>query len=327
MLSWQWPWLILLAPLPWVLRNVLPATRDTKAAIKVPFFHALLKSEASISSSSYVLAIAVNLIWFLLLLAIMRPVWFGDTVSVPSEGRDLMLAVDLSDSMKTDDMLVDSNYVTRIVALKKVVGEFIQRRAGDRIGLILFGQRSYLITPLTFDHRSVRVQLDEALPGFAGSSTAIGDAIGLAISTLRDRANQSKVVILLTDGSNTSGADPQEALQVASEAGIRIHTVGIGASTKDIIDFAGRERTINPAKDLDEVTLQEIASATGGEYFRAENPRQLEAIYASIDKLEPHPEPTLTRITRSLYHWPLALAFILSLILLLPKGSLWGAEQ
>ncbi len=204
-------------------------------------------------------------------------------------------------------------------SIKAVVGDFIQRRPSDRIGLILFGQRSYLITPLTFDHRTVSTQLREALPGFAGSSTAIGDAIGLAISTLRDRPAQSRVLVLLTDGANTAGSEPLEALDVAIEAGIRIHAVGVGANEKEVVDVVGERRTIDPSRDLDEASLQAIAAATGGEYFRAHNPQEMLSIYATLDELEPEPEAQIVRPQRSLYHLPLAAVLVLFLLVLFKR--------
>lgn len=319
MLSWQWPWLALLLPLPWLVRHYLPAHDTNTAAIRVPFYDNLMasSSEATTPTGVRLQVILTSLVWLCLITSVARPVWFGEPVPTTSSGRDLMLAVDISDSMKVDDMLIEDQYITRIRALKNVVGDFIQRRSGDRIGLILFGQRSYLITPLTFDHRTIATQLEEALPGFAGSSTAIGDAIGMAISTLRDRPSESRVLILLTDGSNTSGSEPLEALTVAQEADIRIHTVGMGATQKKIVDFAGRKRTIDPSRDLDEATLSEIALATGGQYFRAHDPAQMQAIYSTIDELEPLPEATMIRPQHSLYHWPLAMALLLMLLALI----------
>ncbi|MFT6639893.1 MAG: Ca-activated chloride channel family protein [Flavobacteriaceae bacterium] len=318
MLSWQWPWLVLVCPLPLLVRYWLPALKTQDTAVKVPFYDKLDQAHADQAASTRInvqsmLAIAL---WLCLIITVMRPVWYGEPQPVSTSGRDLMLAVDLSDSMKADDMLVDGKYITRINALKQIVGDFIQRRAGDRIGLIVFGQRSYLITPLTFDHRSVSTQLEEALPGFAGSSTSIGDAMGLAISTLRNRPSGSRVLVLLTDGTNTSGSEPLDALKIAAEADIRIYTVGLGATEKKIVDFAGRKRTINPSRDLDVTTLIKIAEVTGGQFFRAHNPAELEEIYATIDALEPIPETTTARPQYSLYHWPLALSLLLALVLL-----------
>ena len=322
MLDWQWPWLLVLLPLPWLLRWWLPAVSHQPFAIRVPFYTTLANAAQGNSGGHYLrlrMLLAV-LMWLLLIAAAARPVWFGEPVSVTTSGRDLMLAIDLSDSMRIEDMRIDGELTTRFETIQKVAGEFIERRRGDRIGLILFGQRSYLLTPLTFDRSTVAAQLDEALPGFAGSSTAIGDAIGLAITTLRDRPASSRVVILMTDGANTAGSEPNDATAIAVESGIRIHTIGVGATSLRVKDISGNESTIDPSRDLDEATLMSMAADTGGEYFRAHDPAEMASIYTVIDQLEPTPEEQLLRPQRSLYHWPLSAALACAL-LLLPLGS------
>lgn len=324
MLSWHWPWLLLLLPLPWLLRRVLPPYETKPAAIRVPFYTALIQLPKSITTRAghrWQAGLAITM-WVFLVIAAARPIWFGKPVSIATSGRDLMLAIDLSDSMRIDDMLINGRFVTRLNAIKNVAGSFIEGRRGDRVGLILFGQRSYLQTPLTFDRESVVVQLNEALPGFAGSSTAIGDSIGLAISTLRDRPATSRVLVLLTDGANTAGTEPVDATQIAVESDIRIHTIGVGAVSKRIIDVTGGERKIDPSRDLDEATLQYIAQATGGHYFRAHDPEEMASIYAIIDELEPVAELKLLHPQRSLYHWPLGLAFTSCLFLVVVSGRI-----
>jgi len=319
-LEWQWPWLALLVPLPWLLRRTLPPLDVHPAAVRVPFHAALTHPPVISATLSRPSAVLATLAWLLLLAAAARPVWLGEPVPIERSGRDLMLAVDISDSMRIDDMRVGATSATRIEAVKTVLGDFIERRRGDRLGLILFGQRSYLQTPLTFDRDSVAIQLEEALPGFAGSSTAIGDAIGLAIATLRDRPAESRVLVLLTDGSNTAGTAPEEATEIAAEAGIRIHTVGVGSrERRTVLDPAGGEHEIDPSRDLDEGTLQRIATASGGRYFRATDPSSMAGIYAAIDTLEPVPEERLARPRRSLYHWPLALALLSALLPILHR--------
>jgi Ca-activated chloride channel family protein len=181
--------------------------------------------------------------------------------------------------------------------------------------LILFGERGYLQTPLTFDRNSVRIQLDEALPGFAGNATAIGDAIGLAIKLLRDRPAESRVLVMLTDGANTAGTDPRRAADIAARAGIRIHTVGVGGTTRVERSLLGFTRQVNPSANLDEDTLTYIAETTGGQFFRAHDPVELETIYRYIDELEPAPEEVTYRPQRSLFHWPLTAALGISLLL------------
>jgi len=321
--SWLWPWVGLILPLPLLIRRWVPPYRRISMAVKVPFFETL---EAATSKPDQVgtskLVWVAIILWVSLVSAAARPVWFGDPINIATSGRDLMLALDISDSMRIEDMPQQDTYITRIQAIKAVGTEFINARVGDRIGLILFGQRSYLMSPLTFDRRSVAEQLNEALPGFAGSSTAIGDAIGKAIELLRDRPASSRVLILMTDGSNTHGSEPVEAMQIATEAGIRIHTIGVGGTRKRTVFADGRQMEIDPTRDLDEATLISIAQITGGQYFRARDPEQMSAIYAHINALEPTPDEKWLRPQRSLFHWPLALALVMAGILLIPANRL-----
>jgi len=312
---------------PVLVRRWLPAVQRRPQALRVPFYVSLIdagritRPGGPIVTSRW-LAISA---WAFLVIAAARPVYFGEPVAVTNSGRDLLLAVDISDSMKIDDMLAETvsgeeNKITRLEATKQVAADFIQRRDSDRVGLILFGQRSYLQTPLTFDRDTVVIQLNEALAGFAGSSTAIGDAIGLAVSTLRDRPAPSRVLVLLTDGANTAGSDPMEALEIAIEADVRIHTIGIGADVTRVVDGAGRVREIDPSKDLDEQSLRIIAGRSGGEYFRARDPQQMAEIYLAIDQLEPTPEQTTLRPQKSLFHWPLAIALAIYTTLITLKA-------
>lgn len=325
MLSWQWPYLFALLPLPLLIRWLLPARESALGAIRVPFYDSLqqLSDDAAGSSKSFwILAILATIIWCCLIGAAARPTWVGDPVSLPQERRDLMLAVDISGSMKERDMLVNNRYIPRITAVKTVVGEFVKQRVGDRLGLILFGEQGYLQTPLTYDSKTVNQQLQEAQLGFAGNATAIGDSIGLAIKTLRSRPADSRVLILLTDGANTAGKNPLEAMEIAAEAGIRIHTIGVGAASKIATDFFGRQQRVNPSSELDEKTLSAIANKTGGQYFRARDPKELQSIYQELDKLEPIPEEQTYRPTQSLTHWPMIAALALSALLLVSLGRL-----
>jgi Ca-activated chloride channel family protein len=249
------------------------------------------------------LKIVLFLCWLCTLLALSRPQWVGDPVPLPTSGRDLLLAVDISPSMRQRDMRIGGQIVNRLVAVKSVVGEFVAQREGDRLGLILFGEQAYLQTPLTFDRKTLQTLLYEAQLGFAGSNgTAIGDAIGLAVKRLQDRSENHRVVILLTDGANNSGAlDPIKAAQLASRAKVKIYTIGVGA---------------RGASGLDEQTLSEVAKITGGQFFRARNPAELDAIYQELNRLEPVDQEAETiRPTISLYHWPLSIAFVLSLLI------------
>ena len=318
MFSWEWPWLFVLIPLPLLLRFLMTARERAPQAVRVPFFNvlqAINDAETRSNAPTWLMGLIAGFVWLALVTAAARPTWIGEPMPLPQEGRDLMLAVDISRSMSEEDMQVRGGYVDRVTAVKAVVGDFIEQRAGDRIGLILFGQQGYLQTPLTFDTQTVQLQLNEAQLGFAGNATAIGDAIGLSIKRLRDRPAESRVLILLTDGANTAGTDPRAAAKIAAEANIRIHTVGIGSDSRVVNGFFGVRRTINPSADLDEDTLQYIADITGGQYFRARDPNELINIYTQLDALEPMPEEQTFRPTRSLFHWPLAIATLLSALL------------
>jgi Ca-activated chloride channel family protein len=318
-LEWIWPWVFLAIPLPLLVRMSLPAAPQSTHAIRVPFFAAvesLIDEGPSRSNQRRLLMLLTTLLWLTLLAAAARPMWIGEPVTLPLSGRDLMLAIDISGSMREDDMLVGDRYVPRIDAVKAVVTDFLEARSGDRVGLILFGERSYLQTPLTFDRNTVGIQLREALPGFAGNATAIGDAIGLSIRTLRKRPAESRVLILLTDGANTAGSDPEEAIAIAAEAGIRIHSIGVGADRKVERSFFGGVREVNPSRDLDENLLRQVAERTGGRFFRARDPEAMAGIYEEINRLEPVPEEKTYRPQKSLFHWPLAVGLCISALML-----------
>jgi len=319
MLSWHWPYLFLLLPLPILVRWLSRPIETAAGAIRVPFYQRvqmLNVDKASPVSSNKLTAIIMWLLWLASLAAAAGPVWVGEPINLPQDRRDLMLAVDISGSMKEQDMLVNGQYIERITAVKAVVGEFVEQRSSDRIGLILFGQQGYLQTPLTYDSQTVKQQLQEAQLGFAGNATAIGDAIGLSIKRLRDRPADSRVLILMTDGSNTYGSEPLQAADVAKQAEIKIHTIGIGAESLVRRSLFGSRR-VNPSADLDEKTLLAIAEKTGGQYFRARDPKEMQTIYAEIDRLEPIPEEQTFRPTQSLTHWPILIALALSALLVL----------
>ena len=217
----------------------------------------------------------------------MRPQWVGDPTEIPISGRSVMLAVDLSGSMKEKDLKLNGDTVTRLEIVKSVLRPFIERRKGDRLGLILFGSQAYLQTPLTFDIKTLTQMLEESELGLAGEKTAIGNAIGLAIKKMKDLADEEKVLILLTDGQNTAGeVSPEDAGLSAKETGIKIHTIGIGADEAWVRTFFGKQK-VNPSAELDEFMLQSLAQKTGGNYFRARKTAELERIYEIIDEIEP----------------------------------------
>ena len=321
-----WPWLLLLLPLPWLLRRWLSAAPGAGLqALRVPWFDRVAAGGAG-WMTRVGLAVVAGLAWTALLLAAARPQWVGEIETLPVTGRDLLLAVDISGSMDTQDMVLNGAGVNRLAVVKKVAGEFIQGRRGDRVGLVLFGSRAYLQTPLTFDTETTAILLDEAEIGLAGRETAIGDAIGLAVKRLREDAASERVLVLLTDGANTSGeVQPMQATEFAAREGLRIYTVGVGADEMMVQDFFGT-RMVNPSADLDEDTLKAIAERTGGAYFRARDAEALARIYEQLDELEPvESDQEAIRPVDDLFHWPLAAAFALvlgvALYLMLPAAT------
>lgn len=322
MIEFDWPWLAAALPLPWLMRWLIkPMPALEQAALRVPTIDDFTTSGApshrpyaAVSRTRWCLALFA---WCSLVTAGMRPLWLDDLIDLPSSGRDLLLAIDLSESMSEEDFVQGGRTVDRLTATKAVAGEFIARRLGDRIGLILFGEHAYLHAPLTFDRDTVKTLLDEAVIGLAGRSTAIGDAIGLAVKRLREQREGERVVILMTDGANTAGAvQPLDAADRAARNGLRIHTIGVGADEMLVRDFFG-VHTVNPAADLDEKTLKAIAERTGGRYFRARDTQALEQIYSLLDALEPVArDPRQYRPRSDLYVWPLAAAVILGITLI-----------
>ncbi|MCW8846854.1 MAG: VWA domain-containing protein [Gammaproteobacteria bacterium] len=321
MIEFLWPWVFATLPLPFLVRLLKPVPAGQQgAALIVPVAEDFqpIESPSIRPGRSWWRFWLALLCWALLVLAAARPQLLGEPVPLPVTGRDLMLAVDLSGSMQEQDFLINQKPVDRLTATKWVAGEFIERRIGDRVGLILFGERAYLQAPLTFDRKTVRTLLDESVIGLAGQFTAIGDAIGLAVKRLRERDQKNRVLILLTDGANTAGeVDPIQATRIAAEAGLKIYTVGIGADAMLVNSRFGR-RQVNPSRNLDEKALRNIAELTGGRYFRARDTQEMEKIYAELDRLEPVTEEELNyRPTKSLYMWPLSISLILAALLVL----------
>ena len=322
MIYFAWPWLLTILPLPLLIRYLLPAQNPIEqAALKVPFLadFSVSKTTLSFQTKQWPLLLAA-IAWLLLVLACTRPQWLGEPIEQAVSGRDLMLAVDLSGSMEEQDFMINNKPVDRLTASKWVAGDFINRRVGDRIGLILFGTQAYLQTPLTFDRKTVLTLLNESVIGLAGENTAIGDAIGLAVKRLKNQAANSRVLILMTDGANTAGEiAPLKAAELAAASHLKIYTIGIGADEMIVRSLFG-SRKVNPSRDLDENTLVKIAESTGGRYFRARNADELNNIYMLLDKLEPvEKDKQYFRPRSELYIWPLSLALVLVTVICLSR--------
>jgi Ca-activated chloride channel family protein len=316
MFEFSWWWMGFVLPLP-LLILLLPATQKRQtAAMRVPSLTEGLSGQANKRSKNKINLLLAIVAWIALVAAAARPQWLGEPVSIPSQGRDLMIAVDLSGSMKEEDMVVNGRQTNRLSMIKSVLARFIERRVGDRLGLILFADTAYLQAPLTYDRETVEQLLNEAVIGLVGEQTAIGDAIGLSIKRFQDREESNKVLILLTDGQNTAGnITPEQANELALNNDVTIYTIGVGADSMMKNGFFSR-RLVNPSIDLDETMLTKIAESTGGQYFRARDAQSLEQIYATLDELEPiERESRQMRPLQALYYYPLGLALLLSLLI------------
>jgi Ca-activated chloride channel family protein len=328
MFTFAWPWMILLLPLPWLAWRFWPVTmRPDEAAPEIRFPHAeRLKSAFPTRASTgkppsrrlYYTLLA--LAWLGLTASLMQPQTINSFTNVRNEGHDLMLLVDLSGSMQALDLSQGFTRESRVDVVKKVVGQFVQERQGDRIGLVLFGEHAYLDSPLTEDTLAVGQMLDKAEAGEAGDSTAIGDAIGIAVQNLRNRPGKDKAIILLTDGGdNASSIPPMQAAKLAAQYGIRIYTVGVGSNGPvPIPDDSGN--IVMAEFDLDENLLRDIAASTGGQYFRATDQGALQGIYNQINMLEKSEAESHSYMIRTpLFRYPLSAAMaMIALLGLLP---------
>lgn len=317
MFTFAVPWALLFLPLPWLIRRLLPQKNvSPDSALKVPFYQkimALSLWQTQTLSYQAFSAYLAYLTWVLLVIASAGPQWLGSTVELPQSGRNLMLALDLSGSMQIPDMQLQGQNTDRLTVVKATAKRFVSERKGDKLGLILFGTRAYLQTPLTFDRKTIQHMLDDATIGLAGPQTAIGDAIGLAIKHFKHTPAKSRVIVLLTDGASNAGVlKPIQAAELAAQQHIKIYTIGIGAKQLLVPGLFGAQM-INPSADLDEGALKKIAQLTQGFFFRAENTEDLQKVYRQIEQLEPIiQDKTVFRPITPYYHWPLALALLLS---------------
>lgn len=312
-MNFQWPYLVLLLPIPMILkylsRKKRRSAQNTSGGLVLPFYHELIESyqnEERPSTSFNLRNLLKILSWIFIVIALMRPISLGEPISLPLPTHDIIMALDISGSMRAEDMS-ESYRQSRLDVVKRIAHKFIEQRESDRLGLVFFGSHSFLSSPLTLDKKSLHTFLDKTQIGFAGERTAIGDAVGLAVKRLKlgNDSKNTKFIILLSDGSNTSGeVDPLEAADIAAKYNIKIYTIGIGKISNNIFD-------LQSGMSLDEETLQQIASKTDGVYFHASNMRALENIYNQINKLEPvQDEHKIIRPESELYIYPLLTALL-----------------
>jgi Ca-activated chloride channel family protein len=313
MLEFEWPWAFALLPLPLLVWWLMPAYQRQQTSVQVPFFDRLADATGQTPQPGAVVLrrraiqmIPAALVWVLMVAALARPERVGDAVTHEVSARDLILAVDISGSMEQSDFRTqDGKTLKRLDGVKLVLGDFIARRKGDRVALILFGSKAYVQVPFTQDLQTARMLLDQSEVGMAGQQTVIGDTIGLAIKTFETSTATQKLVILLTDGNDTaSKVPPEHAADIARQKGVVVYTIGFGDP-----NVTGENR-------VDLSTLREVASMTGGHFFRAEDGTQLAEIYADIDRLAPVKLETISwRPKLPLFQWPLGAAVILALAL------------
>lgn len=310
MIQFAWPWIFLLAPLPLLLRM---SHRQRTTTIKLPpeLALALNRTDARHSSLFKHRLILPWLAWALLLLALAQPWIPGKATVQPASGRALALAVDVSASMERKDFSFDGEQSDRLSIVKRVAREFVTARKGDRMSLVLYGKNAFIASPLTFDLHAIASILDSAGIGIAGRSTAIGDAIGLAIRTLRNDPATNKAIILLSDGTNNAGSvEPESAAELALSLNIRIHTIALGSEDVELTGYATAQ-----SADLDEATLKSVANIAGGAFFRAKTSDDLQSVYEAIDQLETADvEAPPVILKHDLHSWPLFALFILLIV-------------
>ena len=315
-----WPWLLALLPLPWLIRLLISPFKQQQSPLLAPqIVQRVAKPLANVqfidpNTHRRKIPFLFVLLWLLVIFAAMRPIWYLSPTPFTTSGKNMILAVDLSGSMKKNDMYLGGDYVDRLTTVKYVVSDFIEKRKGDRMGLVVFGSQAFLQSPLTYDLHTVKKLLNEAEIGMAGNNTAIGDAIGLTLKHRQLSQQTESVLILLTDGSNTDGkVDPIEAAQMAQKMGLKIYTIGVGR----IEHRTGMDAFFKSAKnDMDTASLQKIAELTQGQFYLANDTKQLQEIYQAINALESvEHEVNSYRLRTELYAWPLGAAFIISLLL------------
>ncbi len=324
-LEFIWPWVFIALPLPWILSllNIGSTNNNNKQAklsaatgVRVsPLLASALSDVQFVKTRRFNMrAILLWVCWVLLLLALARPVMLTEKTLLPASGRALSLVIDLSGSMERRDFVVDEVQTDRLTAVKKLAADFLQQRQGDRVSLVLYADTAFISAPLSFDLMAISNLLASSGIGMAGRATAIGDALGLAVRSLRNDSAPEKAIILLSDGTNNAGsAEPESAAQLAGSLGIRVHSIGLG-SEQSGTEANGFQTA--PSADLDEDALKAIAEASGGQFFRATTTAELASVYQHIDELEGGDSRTPPLLLKSdVRNYPLLLLLLTSLLL------------
>jgi len=299
-----------LLPLPLILYFLLPPLRQQKTFMSVPFFRKFIESTGiggesgvSVSKKKLINSITLGVMWILFIGALAYPRLVGEPELKVKDARSLMFAIDLSGSMATTDWTIDGKRASRWDAVKNVMAEFIERRKGDRIGLIVFGTQAYLQVPFTSDLNVVNKYLQELEVGMPGERTAIGNAIGLVVRLFEADSVERKVLILLTDGVDSgSEINPVQAARAAAADSVVIYTIGIGDPTSNLFE-------------VDETMMKQISKDTDGKYFLAMDEKQLDEVYNTLDELEPiEYEEESYRPATLLYFYPLGALILIALL-------------
>lgn len=315
MLSFSAPFLLLALPLPWLIWRFLPPHRETVQAFRIPFFRQIAQAtnqephpgSVVLSRSRLQMGTAIAT-WGLLIVALAGPERVGAPIEITKSARDMVLAIDISGSMKeVDFQSAEGERLQRLAAVQNVVSDFMADREGDRVALIVFGTQAYLQAPLTEDLQTINTLIDQTVVGMAGPNTALGDAIGLAIRTFEASEIEERVLIVLSDGADTGSLmSPINAAEIARQENVQIYTIAVGDPEGE-----GENR-------VDLATLDEIARRSGGEAFFAGDVNALAEVYARIDELNPRDVETLSyRPRRSLAYVPMGLAALLATLAVL----------
>ncbi|ADE55208.1 von Willebrand factor type A [Coraliomargarita akajimensis DSM 45221] len=306
------PWLLLLLPLPLIAARLLPAYNAERPALWAPWYArvvALLPKQGgkpiNLPGNHRATRLFAWMSWILLVLALARPQYLEAPLTRTVPTRDLLLIVDLSGSMDARDFTnPEGERIDRLSAVKGVLDEFLTRREGDRVGLIVFGSAAFVQVPFTQDLNACRILLEETTVRMAGPRTVFGDALGLGITLFERSEVEERVIIALTDGNDTgSRVPPAEAAKIANDNTVKVHVVGVGDPTTTGEDV------------LDEEALNAVASTTGGRYFHANNREELEDIYTELDRIDSREvETESVRPRRDLFHWPLTAMLLLGFV-------------